>query len=131
MRHWLLPDNKKVVATEDSFTAEKEALKESVQQYFDGKQASDIDLQNAVSIKSHTGKEDSKSVKYKAGIELKKRSTEKVSTKSSVHIHDWKPVTKTDNVKSQIPVYGDVCRSCGKNVTGWADKNLLEEDCTG
>ena len=124
-------DNKKVVATEDSFTAEKEAMKERVQQYSDGKQASDRDLQNAASIKSHTGKEDSKSVKYKEDIESKKRSAEKVSSKSPVHIHDWKPVTRTDNVKSQIPVYGDVCGSCGKNVTGWADKHLLEGDCTG
>lgn len=124
-------DNKKAVALVERFTTEKEALKESVQQYSDGKQISDRDLQNATSIKSHAGKEDSKSVENKANPESKESLPEKVSTKIPVHTHDWKPVVKTETVKNKVPIYGDVCRSCNKIVTGWADKHLLESDCTG
>lgn len=124
-------NNKKAVGAVERYATEKEAQKESVKQDTNDRAISDKALQSAEVTESHVAKKNSKSVNYKADIGSKKRSTEKVSTNSPVHIHDWKPVTKTDNIKSQVPVYGDVCRSCNKNVTGWADKHLLESDCTG
>lgn len=124
-------DNKEAVRTVENYATEEEAQEESVKKISDDGTIPDKDSQNAEVTESHLAKKNSKSVKYKTNLESKKISHEKVSTKSPVHIHDWKPVTKTDNVKSQVPVYGDVCRSCNKNVTGWADKHLLEGDCTG
>ena len=124
-------DNRKSVESVDRVTSEKDVQKESDQRKFDDKQASDKSLDNAITAKSHVAKGNGSSAQYKANTESKESLPEKVSTKSPVHTHDWEPVVKTETVKNKVPVYGDVCRSCSKIVTGWADKHLLESDCTG
>lgn len=124
-------DNRKSVESVEKVTSEKDVQTESDQQKFDDKQAVDKNLDNAVTGKSHVAKGNGRSIQYKANTESKESLPEKISTKSPVHIHDWEPVVKTETVKNKVPIYGDVCRSCNKIVTGWADKHLLESDCTG
>ena len=123
--------NREAFGTVGSYNTEKDIGKESVQQGFDEVKKLDKDLQSTDVTELHVANESSKSAKYKVDSESKKSLSEKASTENPVHIHEWKPVANTENKISQIPVYGDVCRSCGKNVTGWADKHLLEGDCTG
>lgn len=53
------------------------------------------------------------------------------SNPAPTHKHEWEAVTKTKNNKSQVPVYGDVCRTCHEDVTGRGDIHILEGNCTG
>lgn len=124
-------DNRKSVESVEMLTSEKDVQKESDQRKFDDKQSSDKNLDSTVTAKSNVSKGENKSAQYKANTKSKESLSEKVSIKSPVHTHDWEPVVKTETVKNKVPVYGDVCRSCNKIVTGWADKHLLEGDCTG
>ena len=65
--------------------------------------------------------------------ETANKDTNKETSSNSVptHKHEWEAVTKTKKNKSQIPVYGDVCRTCHEDVTGIGDIHILEGNCTG
>jgi len=61
----------------------------------------------------------------------KDTSKEVSSNTKPAHKHEWEAETKTENITSQVPVYGDVCRTCGQNVTGKGDIHILEGTCIG
>ena len=56
---------------------------------------------------------------------------EESASSKPTHKHEWEAVTKTKKNKSQVPVYGDVCRTCHEDVTGIGDIHILEGNCTG
>lgn len=56
---------------------------------------------------------------------------EQMNKTPPVHEHNWTAVTKTRKETRRIPVYGDRCHTCNKNITGFAEAHILGGNCTG
>ena len=49
----------------------------------------------------------------------------------AAHQHEWKAIEAVQEVEEKVPVYGDKCNTCHKNITGFAEEHILSTDCMG
>lgn len=84
--------------------------------------ASEVNTKKTSSVqKSSSGSSSSK----------KENSKGQSGQTTSVHTHVWKEVSRTKEETKQVPVYGDKCHTCGEDITGTAEKHILDGACTG
>lgn len=109
----------KISISRQESTKEAESDKKEIEE-----KVSDNDTSNS----SLNNNKQSSDKKETANKDTKKEPS---SNPAPTHKHEWEAVTKTDKVKSQVPVYGDICRTCHEDVTGIGDIHILDGNCTG
>ena len=109
----------KISISQQESTKEAESDKKEIEE-----KVSDNDTSNS----SLNNNKQSSDKKETANKDTKKEPS---SNPAPTHKHEWEAVTKTDKVKSQVPVYGDICRTCHEDVTGIGDIHILDGNCTG
>lgn len=81
-------------------------------------------------MEAKTYSESKKSVSKSASDKTVSGSEQKNKT-PTVHTHSWEAVTKVREEKRRVPVYGDRCNTCHKDITGFAQSHILSGSCTG
>lgn len=81
---------------------------------------------NAEVTSSKSEKNVSKSASDKTGS-----GSEEKNKTPTVHTHSWEAVTKVREEKRRVPVYGDRCNTCNKNITGFAQSHIAGGSCGG
>lgn len=98
-----------------------------------GTDKSEAVSQNKEAVNTHTEVTSSESKKsaQKNSSDKSSSGNEEKSKTPSVHTHNWKAVTKVREEKRRVPVYGDRCNTCNKNITGFAESHIISGSCSG
>lgn len=56
---------------------------------------------------------------------------EKAEMTEPVHVHDYQREEGTETVTYDVPIIGDWCSSCNKDITGFAEKHIRDTSCRG
>lgn len=55
----------------------------------------------------------------------------KTETVKPAHVHDYRREEGTETVTYEVPIIGDKCSSCNEDITGFAEKHIMDTSCRG
>lgn len=66
-----------------------------------------------------------------SGSDKKNPDSEKAETAEPVHVHDYQRQEGTETVTYEVPIIGDKCSTCNEDITGFAEKHIMDTSCRG